>query len=398
MNDSLMEIKFRCRFCKSKLSAEENLYGSKINCPKCKSMITIPTPKFEHGERIDGYEIEQWLGQGAMGEVYLATQVTMQRSVAIKVHNQRVHDLSEEEKQEFNNEIRTLAKLSHPNIVTAYEAGIAKNSYYLTMSYVNGDSLEEWIEVNGPFEEKHALKICIEVSKALQYAWEKFQLLHRDIKSSNIMIDSHGNVKLMDLGIAIQLGDDAKENIMVGTPYFMSPEQARFGSNVDDRSDIYSLGATLYHMLTGYEPYKGYDSMEIIKLKQEVDPEWPQDLNEDLSDEVSNLIMHMMNYDPDERPQSWDEVIQLLSKTIRPRKAKVANNNYDNQTTINYNAAEKAAHRAQRLKDRRHKKGFPFLLIFIILVFIAMTIGGVFMAYKIVEARKQKLEFKNKQK
>ena len=378
-----MEIKFKCRYCKSKLSAEDSFYGTLIQCPGCNNQIKVPVPRFEVGEKLDNYEIEQWLGKGAMGEVYLARQVAMQRLVAIKVHRLPIDELTEEEKQEFITEIRTLAKLSHPNIVTAFEAGEAKGSYYLAMSYVQGESLEEYLILNGSFEEKHAIKICLEVAKALKYAWERLQLLHRDIKPANIMIDESGNVKLMDLGIAIRFGEEEDEDTIVGSPYYMSPEQARFDAVPDERSDIYSLGATLYHMLTNSEPYHGFGAEEIIRLKQEADPEWPQDINPDISDETAELIMHMMEFEPDDRPQDWDEVIELLNRSLRPKKKRKPQPKRD----ISYDD-RRISNSIRRHNTVKKRGGFSIFTCFIIGLFLAIAAAGIIIAAALVYSGK----------
>ena len=272
---------------------------------------------------LDGFRVEQWLGSGSMGEVYLATQLSMDRGVALKVlPPELVHDPDDVDR--FQHEVRMLAKLDHPNIVTAFEAGEDAGHNYLAMSYVDGQSLEDRVQAHGPIPEEEALQIASKVAEALAYAWDRYQLLHRDIKPSNIMIEQDGTVKLMDMGISKSLSDDAaitSPGLVVGTPYYMSPEQARDRQDIDCRADIYSLGATLYHLLTGAPPHEGETSTQVLSrlLTDPIVP--PIELNPKLSPPCSDLILAMTAKDVADRPGSWHTLLERLRLALNPPNA-----------------------------------------------------------------------------
>lgn len=318
-----MTFKFRCQHCFRKIAADDDFRGEKINCPSCNRAIQVPSCQFGAGTEIGGFVIEQWLGNGAMGEVHLAKQTAMDRLVALKI---MTHDkMSEEDDQQrFVREIQTLAKLNHPNIVSAISAGEFEHGAYLAMNFVTGSTAEDKVNLEGPLSEKEALHCCISVAEALKHAWENGHILHRDIKPANFMIDEQNVIHLMDMGIAKSMDSDndiTMAGMVMGTPYYMSPEQAQAETNLDQRSDIYSLGASLYQMVTGVPPYSGGTALQIMAQKIKEPPIDPQEINPELSDKMCKIIRKFMAIDLDRRPADWDEAIEILKTARSPKKA-----------------------------------------------------------------------------
>ena len=183
-----MDPKFRCPNCDVKIQADEKLGGQEVICPSCKTSVVVPKISFQVGEIIAGFRLEEWIGSGSMGEVYRATQISMDRDVAIKILRT---DLVEDDENidRFVNEVRILARLDHSNIVTAFEAGEHEGHYFLAMTFVSGENLDERLLREKQLPEKEMLEVTLKIAEALRYAWDRFQILHRDIKPSNIMLD-----------------------------------------------------------------------------------------------------------------------------------------------------------------------------------------------------------------
>ncbi len=270
--------------------------------------------KLAPGVQFGVYSILRSLGKGGMGEVWLAHHETMDIPVAIKVVHSHLTK-SSDSIERFMGEIRNTAKLRHPNIVRAHDAGCLHGINYLVSDYVNGVSLSEQLEQKKYLEEEEVLKIGRFIADALKYAWEKHRILHRDIKPDNIMIDNEGNIMLMDMGIAKSLLEKAPvltaDDTLLGTPHYMSPEQIR-SSESDFRSDIYSLGATLFHLATGSRPYEG-ESIINVATKHLTD-EVPNaaERNPDLSEGIVALLQKMMAKKTENREQSWQDVIDEI--------------------------------------------------------------------------------------
>ena len=230
------------------------------------------------GSQILNYQVKSLLGEGGMGIVYLAEHVKLGRKVAIKVLHAHLAS-NESIRNRFMNEAKTMAELQHPNIVSLLDYHEDEFGLYLIMEYVDGKPLDEYIEqVSGPIPEETAIVFFKQALAAFQYAHEKM-VVHRDIKPSNLVITNDGKLKVLDFGIAKIVGNDnyklTKTGAHTGSVYYMSPEQVR-GLDVDFRSDIYSLGITLYQMLTGYNPYVDltteYDIFEKIVKVPLADP------------------------------------------------------------------------------------------------------------------------------
>jgi serine/threonine-protein kinase len=227
--------------------------------------------------RIGDYDIEAEIGRGAFGVVYRARQVSLNRPVALKVLP--AHFAQDQAYiARFKREAQAAAALSHSGIVHVHAAGTTGDLHYFVMEYVEGETLHDRLAREGRIPPDEAIAICVYVAQALDYAWKKAQIIHRDIKPSNIFLSKDGEVKLGDLGLAKSVGDLSagqsvtKDGQTVGTAYFMSPEQARGEHGLDFRSDIYSLGCTLYQMISGRFPYEGTFGTVIAKQITEPPP------------------------------------------------------------------------------------------------------------------------------
>lgn len=262
-------------------------------------------------KQIGGYKSLRRIGEGGMGEVYLAEQLNMHRLVALKVlHSQWADD--EEFRKRFLLEARAAGKLSHQNLINVYDVGKYQGKYYFAMEYVDGVTVEDMIEDEGRLTIEKVVDITLQVCLALQYL-SKNDIVHRDIKPANMLVTKDAVVKLGDFGF-IQSAYDAEllqEGTTLGTPDYISPEQARGERNLDVRSDIYSLGASVYHMLTGKTLFKGSCSQV---MRDHINTEAPpiDELRGDVPDELVRLIEKMLGKDPADRYQTAEELIRDL--------------------------------------------------------------------------------------
>ncbi|MEI8063769.1 MAG: serine/threonine-protein kinase, partial [Verrucomicrobiota bacterium] len=224
-----MLITFSCTNCQQTLEVGVETVGAQVECPVCRAVLIVPRKELGPGVTISGFQIQQLLGAGGMGQVYLARQLSLDREIALKILPAQM-GLRPEAVQRFLSEVKLLARLEHPNIVTAFEAGEDAGILFLAMAYVRGESLAAKLKRTGPLPEAEALPLIEKVASALGYAWGQHQLLHRDIKPDNILIDTHGEPKLVDLGIAKSLTSATSVTVsgmVMGTPNYMSPEQAQ---------------------------------------------------------------------------------------------------------------------------------------------------------------------------
>ena len=267
--------------------------------------------------RIGGFEILGRLGQGGMGTVYKARQVSMDRIVALKVLPPRLaKDKAFVER--FVREARSAARLQHPNIVQGIDVGVAGGTYYFAMEFVDGPTVRAVLRSSGTLEEKRALEIVQGVAQALEHACKR-GIIHRDIKPDNLMLDADGTVKLADLGLARSVEKPTTvtvEGSQLGTPYYMAPEQIRGLPDVDSRADIYALGATLFHLVTGQFPYDG-PTASAIMTRHVTDPvPSARTANPGVSRACDELIARMMAKDPADRPQTPAELLSDIADAL----------------------------------------------------------------------------------
>ena len=222
-----------------------------------------PTTKTLPADPVPGFKITGKLGTGGMAIVYRAIDSMDNAEVALKVMKP-AHMVNPRFVAQFHREAELLEKFEHENIVKGFQHGKVNGLEYFAMEIVDGPSMREIVEKNGPVTEERALKYTIQVAEAVEYT-HKQGIVHRDIKPENILLTPDDDVKLIDLGFAKPIGSQEEpEGTTSGTPQYMSPEQAQGQASIDVRSDLYSLGASLYHMVLGDVPFKGGDNMEVM--------------------------------------------------------------------------------------------------------------------------------------
>ena len=308
---------FDCTHCHRIFESEPG-ENEVVMCPHCNSAVALPEKELPPGSVIGGFEIIRLLGHGGMGNVYLANQLSMNRPVALKILLKAMTQDKESVKQ-FLHEVRVSGQLNHRNIITAIDAGEIDDTYYLVTTFVDGWDIEKRLEENNRIPEKEALKIILKIADALQYAWESHGLLHKDIKPGNIMQDSNEEVYLMDMGIAQFIGEaPSQDDHILGSPFFMSPEQTK-GERLSWTSDLYSLGATLYNMITGVPPYDANDVMKIINMHSEAPFPLPSERAPDVqvSKPTVAILRKMLEKDPNNRYDSWGGFKLAVTKAFR---------------------------------------------------------------------------------
>ena len=261
--------------------------------------------------RIGNYEIIGKIGDGGLGTVYKARQISMSRDIALKVlHKKWLTD--EEFKKRFLLEARLAGRLSHQNLIQVYDVGRDRGIYYFSMEFVDGETIEDQIEREGPLPVATAIDFVIQVLRSIAYI-KNFDIVHRDIKPGNMMVTRKGVVKLGDFGFVKSKLDPmiATEGEVLGTPDYISPEQAMGLDSIDWRSDQYSLGASLYHMLTGRPPYEGSGSA-VMRQHIKADLPDPRTINPKIPDPVVQILERMMAKDPNDRFQDTDQMFEDL--------------------------------------------------------------------------------------
>jgi serine/threonine protein kinase len=261
--------------------------------------------------KIPGYKILGRLGAGAMAVVYKAKQLSLDRTVAIKILPKRFSE-NPEYVERFYKEGQAAGRLNHPNIVQAIDVGEAGGYHYFVMEYVEGKTIADDLAAGKIFSEAEALDVIIQVAHALAHA-HACNLIHRDVKPKNIMINTSGTVKLADMGLARATTDieaaQSEAGKAYGTPYYIAPEQIRGKIDIDGRADIYGLGATLYHMLVGRVPFMADDSADVMRkhLREKLIP--PDHINTSLSAGISEVIEIMMAKRRENRYQNIEELL-----------------------------------------------------------------------------------------
>ena len=257
------------------------------------------------------YEITGELGRGAMGVVYKAKDPTIGRTVALKTMRLDVHGLeSAEMVRRFQNEARAAGLLSHPNIVTIYDAGEQDGIFYIAMEFIQGTTLHELLAEQRILPAEEVVQYSRQICRGLDYA-HSYGIVHRDVKPANIMITANGTVKIMDFGIAKAGGSMTSTGQVLGTPNYMAPEQVK-GRPLDGRSDLFSFGVILYEMLTGEKPFVGQNVTTIIYKIVNENPIAPRDLDVTVHPGLSAIVTRALAKSPDERYQSGAELVHDL--------------------------------------------------------------------------------------
>jgi hypothetical protein len=270
---------------------------------------------------VPGCDILEKIGSGGMATVYMARQVSLDRIVAVKalapeLLGEKADVLS------FQTEAQAAAKLNHPGIIQVYDARVDEGACYIIMEYIAGRTLGDIVRDQGPLSEKEAMRVAENVAKALAYAWNKESIIHCDIKPDNIMLDADATVKVADLGLARTIRAISGKGLtdeIAGTPAYISPEQARGESDIDCRSDIYSLGATLYFLATGKNMFDASTDTEMLRKQIRETAVHPVDINPKLSPPFCSLIEKMLSRDKLQRPRDWSAFLADLERVRKNR-------------------------------------------------------------------------------
>jgi len=323
----------KCHCLMSPLPEEQDIYI----CPKCGNRRCVERNRLIQftGTAMAGYQIIKLIGNGGSSCVYLCKNKNDKSAekVALKVLHPTTMLQSDSVKR-FQKEAQIAAKLEHPNIVRIYAAGVENENYYIAMEYIDGINMNDCLRLHGGvLDEQLILKMAHQITLALKYGWNNYKILHRDIKPANIIHDKSGNFKLLDFGISktIKNGFDSTEltqtSQFIGTPHFISIEQARGNKAIDCRSDIYSLGTTLYYLLTGKLPFYGNSPLNVLSYVLAGNPTPPEKHNRIISAPCSHLIKVMMAKNPNDRPENWDTLlaeIERVQKSIMPQTSLAA--------------------------------------------------------------------------
>ena len=281
--------------------------------------------------RIPGFQMIRKLGAGAMASVYLAKQVSLDRLVAVKVLPKQF-SADQNFIERFYREGQAAAKLSDPNIVGALELGRVGEQHYFVMEYVDGDTVYDRIVAAKRMKDRDALQIVRQIASALKHA-HAAGFIHRDIKPKNIMITRSGVVKLADLGLARAMSDkktaEAERHKAFGTPYYISPEQVRGAVDLGPPADIYGLGATFYHMLTGRVPFEGRDPTEVMRHHLESPLTPPDQIVSGISQSTAEIVEMMMAKKAKDRYQSAQELMDDLDLALAAQPLRYASREAD---------------------------------------------------------------------
>jgi len=297
-----------------KVTERQLAFGDRIRIGEAEYILVKEPGDIELKDLLSKYEVQEKLGEGGMGIVYKAVQRSMVRTVALKILSPKYAARSRFVDQ-FIREARAAGALNHPNIIQVHDVGTENGIHYFSMEFVDGPTCMQVLREQGPFSVAEALEIVRQTARALDYAHSQ-RLIHQDIKPDNIMLGVNNIVKLADLGISKTFDEAENEEgpkRVMGTPHYMAPEAA-LGKKMDHRVDIYSLGATLYHLLTGKTPYVGTSATEVLKAHVMDPVPAIQDINPEVPDDVCALVERLMAKKPDDRYTAAAEVVEEVKR------------------------------------------------------------------------------------
>ncbi len=325
------------------------------------------------GKTISHYKIIEKLGQGGMGEVYLAEDSKLRRKVALKFLPNSISQDSEE-RTRFVREAQAAAALDHPNITSVYEIEETDKDIFIVMSFIKGTTLKEKISSSGPLSINETLNIAIQIAKGLKEAHDH-GIVHRDIKSSNIIVNSQGQTKITDFGLAKFKGERTltKKGEQLGTAAYMSPEQIR-GEAADQQSDIFSLGVVMYEMLTGELPFKGEDEHAIMFSIVYDSPTNISTLRSGLSIELEQIVEKALRKEKNERYKSIDDIFNDLQELQGIVRTKKIISKFKRQKPKNISTKSILT----RIRKNQLKVIFPVIMILIVSVTLVMYLHNIY--------------------
>jgi serine/threonine protein kinase len=303
-----------CAKCQKLLDVSHLSPFVKIKCPGCGMEQIVPA-------KFGSFLLVKQLGAGGMGVIYRAIDRELGRKVAIKVMKKSLSD-NIEFVNSFRHEAQAAAALNHRNVVQIYSFGQYKGQWYIVMELVDGGRLDDMIEKGKPFNERRAIEIHLEVAEGLMAASE-VGLVHGDIKPANILFGKNDEAKVVDFGLARYIGEQQQGAGVWGTPYYIAPEKAR-GKKVDFRSDIYSLGATLFHVLTGKPPFDGPTSNDVVMARLSNPAPDILDFNPEIHPETAKMVARMLERDPAMRYPSYAALLMDMRAALKAAKQSIS--------------------------------------------------------------------------
>ena len=315
-----------CPKCETEMELDIELAGRQIECPACRALLSLPRAEIGPGSLVGEFRIQRWIGPGGLGDVYLARQLSPDRDVALEILPP-CPGRARETVERFLRKVRRLSRLQHPNIVAPYDAGEDSGMLYVAMRWVGGESLEMRLQSREPMEEVRTLLLARKLVAALAYAWTEHHQVHGDIRPRNVLLDSSGELLLAEFGLAASLNPQtplADGDKMPGTTNYRSPEQGEGATELDYRTDVYSLGVTLYQMLTGTVPFQGATAGETSeKSLTETLPD-PRTVAASLSGTCVTMLEHMLARSRENRYSSWEALAEDMTRALAGRMSRKA--------------------------------------------------------------------------
>ena len=304
LTEKLSEL--RCSHCGSSINIADRPFLSEIKCPKCSTTLTVPA-------KLGPFMLLSLLGRGGMGAVYMARDESLNRLVALKV---MLKTLGQDRDfvETFRREGQAAAALNHPNVVQIYSFGEEQGQPYMVMEMLSGGRLDKMIAGGKPLDENQVLRIGIEVAEGLKAANDA-GLIHGDIKPENILMDNNGVAKVVDFGLASFRDKAAQREGVWGTPYYIAPEKVR-GQRGDIRSDIYSLGATLFHALAARPPFEGTTPLDVVKARLETPAPDLKTVRPEINPELAAIVARMLEREPSRRYPTHASLLADMRKIL----------------------------------------------------------------------------------
>lgn len=329
---------FACGSCGHECRVPTRLLGRKVPCPHCRRLIEVRSQAIPEdrlvGKTIGGCRLVRRLGAGALGVVYEAQHERLNRPVAIKMLSSKAGN-DPDLVSRFQREARVAAKIQHPHVVGVHDCGHDRGVHFLVMEYVTGTTLAGLVEERGPLPWQEACGYLRQIATALDHL-AQLDIIHRDIKPANILVTRAGEAKLADLGLAKQLDPAAGElsltmqGTAMGSPAYMPPEQVRDAKAAGPAADLYSLGATFYHLLAGVPPFEGANGAQIMMKVLSDEPRPIASLVPGLPAGIADLVHRLLEKDVADRPQTAREAIGEIDAALaapqqaRPRRRRSA--------------------------------------------------------------------------
>lgn len=377
-------MQFQCPNCHGIIAVDNSDMGLTVQCGNCFETVDVPSHRVMPGTVVGDFLILEQIGQGGMGVVFRAHQISLDRPAALKILS--AHYVGNAEFiTGFIKEARAAAQLNHPHIVQAFAVGDDEGVFYFAMEYIDGETMKEILKREHVIPVEFAISVMQQISEALDYAWKESNIVHRDIKPDNIMITTSLKAKLADLGLA-RSANEANQEVndeVMGTPQYISPEQLT-GAPVDNRTDIYSLGATFFHLVTGRFPFEGSTAIEIAE-KHLSEPLTPAHIvNPNVPEMVSLVISKMMAKNPNERYQSAESLIEDLAMVSKgklpPSLASMHGGGFAGKTLILVNDRSHVTSREVKQEVKKKSISLPLILgggVVAVIVIIAVILAVV---------------------